>query len=275
MSTSQPDELTPPDEDDEHTGSWSDWIVKAPAPKPQYENGYDDYDDEYYDDDDDYDPPPLRQRGGGPAHRRGSSRSLSRNPGPRSTQQWMVPLLGVLAVLAITAAVAVQFAKATEPDTTAQQGMPTVPAASTTTTVQPVAAASPDLCPNETIGTNVRGNGPGSTRSSTDVILAVQNRYYVERNGQRVREMFVPDSPTTPTAEAVQAGIDSIPAGTTYCVQIMPGPFVGQHIMVVTETHLDKTHRIWPAQLVITTAIGDRTLVSAVVPMPDDGTTPR
>ncbi|MEU0538379.1 hypothetical protein [Nocardia sp. NPDC005978] len=262
-------------DDDEYTGDWSDWIAPEPAPKhaaagQRVDDAYEDYADEY-EDDDYYDDPPPRRRLGSPQRR---TPLTARGREPYSRQQWMVPLLGVLAVLAITAAVAVQFAKATGPEPS--RAMPTLePAPTTITSMQPAAAGAPDLCPNEAVGTHVRGNGPGSTHSGPDVILALQNRYYTERNGQRVREMFVPDSPTTPTAEAIQAGIDSIPAGTTYCVQIMPGPFASQHVMVVTETHPDKSRKVWPAQLVLTTAIGDRTLVSAVLPYTEGDTTPR
>lgn len=262
------------DDDDEYTGDWADWIAPEPAPaaaSPRAAQDYDDYADDYDEDDDYYDdPPPPRTRLGDPYRRS----SLTSGRGPSSRQQWMVPLLGVLAVLALTAAVAVQFAKATGPEPDRTVATPEA-APVTVTSMQPAASGAPDLCPNEAVGTHVRGNGPGSTHSGPDVILALQNRYYTERNGQRVREMFVPDSPTTPTAEAIQAGIDSIPPGTTYCVQIMPGPFASQHVMVVTETHPDKSRKVWPAQLVLTTAIGDRTLVSAVVPYTEGDTVPR
>ncbi|MGW4248175.1 hypothetical protein, partial [Nocardia sp. NPDC004722] len=153
-------------------------------------------------------------------------------------------------------------------------GVATPQAAASVTTAppgtdQPAAGSPAGLCPNEAKGGNVRGNGPGSTKSGPDVILALQNRYYVDRNGKAVREMFAPDA-AAPTAEQIQAGIDSIPVGTTYCVQIMPGPFDGQHVMVVSEQHPDATKRTWSPQLVITTKVGDATLISAIVPMNED-----
>lgn len=190
--------------------------------------------------------------------------------------QWAVPLLGLLAVLAVTAAIAVQIAKVTGGDAPAKPHVATPQATPATSTPaaaspadQPASGLPANLCPNEVKGGNVRGNGPGSTKSGPDAILALQNRYYVDRSGKAVREMFAPDAPT-PTVDQIQAGIDSIPVGTTYCVQIMPGPFDGQHIMVVTEQHPDATRRTWSPQLVITTKIGDATLVSAIVPMNED-----
>ncbi|MGW5224547.1 hypothetical protein ACWEP5_06295 [Nocardia niigatensis] len=224
------------------------------------------------------DPPP-----GYPTARRPLKRAARPSrQGPRFTLptlnggQWAVPLLGLLAVLAVTAAIAVQIAKATGGDAPAKPHVATPQAAPVASapaapspTDQPASGLPAGLCPNEVKGGNVRGNGPGSTKSGPDAILALQNRYYVDRSGKAVREMFAPDA-STPTIEQIQAGIDSIPAGTTYCVQIMPGPFDGQHIMVVTEQHPDATKRTWSPQLVITTRIGDSTLISAIVPMTED-----
>ncbi|WP_405138767.1 hypothetical protein [Nocardia sp. NBC_01388] len=263
--------LGPAEDEDEHTGNWADWIASAPAPEPaRYEedSGYDDY----YDDDDEPEgyEPALRPHLGA-RHRRAM---LPSKPRPRAYPAWAAPLLGVLAVLVVTAAVAVQIAKVSPADD--KRPMPTVaapPAAPTSSAAAPAAADNPALCPNEMNGTTVRGNGPGSTRTAPDVILALQNRYYVERNGQRVHEMFAPDA-TAPSVADIQAGIDSIPAGTTYCVQIMPGPFAGQQIMVVSETHPDSSRKVWPPQLVLTSTTGDRTLVSSIVPLPEN-TTPR
>ncbi|MFE4457967.1 hypothetical protein ACFROC_11485 [Nocardia tengchongensis] len=194
--------------------------------------------------------------------------------GPRG---WAVPALGVLAAVVVTAAIVVQIAKVSEGDdprakaaatTSAPAPAASVPA-TTPATDQPAGGLPAGLCPNEAKGGTVRGNGPGSTKSGPDAILALQNRYYVDRSGKAVREMYAPDAPA-PTVEQIQAGIDSIPVGTTYCVQIMPGPFDGQHIMVVTEQHPDATKRTWAPQLVITTRFGGATLISALVPMNED-----
>lgn len=263
---------TTPDYDPEvYSGSWSDWIAPPRvhrAARPAVEEYFDE--DDYYDEDD----PPPRNPGnqhGDPGNQHGR-RGLPNH--------WLVPLLAVLAVLAVTAAVGVQIAELAGSEAGPRQPAvpPSAAAAPVTTgapatTDQPAAAGNPDVCPNETRGGNVRGNGPGGFGSGPDAILALQNRYYVDRSGTAVREMYAPGA-AAPTVEQIQAGIDSIPAGTTYCVQIVPGPFDGQHIMIVTETHPDATRRTWTPQLVITTRNGDRTLISAIVPVPD-GSTPR
>ncbi|WP_067564399.1 hypothetical protein [Nocardia acidivorans] len=278
MTTQEREPLTPSQDEDEYTGDWSDWIAPEPEPvaarhtEPAY-----DYDDEY--DDDDYYEPELRPHVGA-RHRRTEptrprSGPLRSKPRRGPYPAWAAPLLGVLAVVAVVAAVAVQMAKMTPDDKSGP--MPTVaappPTSAVTSSAAPVAAANPALCPNEMSGTSIRGNGPGSTKSGPDVILALQNRYYVERNGERVHEMFAPDA-TAPSVADIQAGIDSIPVGTKYCVQIMPGPFGGQHIMVVSETHPDNSSKVWPPQLVMTSTSGDRTLIASIVPLQGE-TAPR
>ncbi|MFB7716797.1 hypothetical protein [Nocardia sp. NPDC056100] len=276
MTTQERREPQHPDADQEYTGNWSDWI--APEPKPvaarHSEPEYYDDDDDYYDDDDDDDYEPGLRPHLGARHRRATPLRSKPQRGPYPA--WAVPLLGVLAVLAVVAAVAVQIAKVSPADNSGP--MPTVaapPATSvTSSSAAPAANTDPALCPNEMSGTSIRGNGPGSTRTGTDAILALQNRYYVERNGARVREMFAPDATPPPVAD-IQAGIDSIPVGTTYCVQIMPGPFAGQHIMVVSESHPDKSSKVWPPQLVLTAVSGDRTLVASIVPLQGDATPPQ
>ncbi|WP_067540853.1 hypothetical protein [Nocardia crassostreae] len=246
-----------PREEADYTGSWSDWI---PEPKPEPVDDYDDFDD--YDEDDYYEEPAPRRRAA--AHRRIGHRRVDEG----SRQQWAVPLLGLLAVFAIVAAVAVQIAKMS-PDT---EPRPISTLAAPASTTSAVAAAEPSAeCPNEVNGAHVRGNGPGGTGSGPDVILALQSRYYGDRSGEAVREMYAPDA-NAPAVATIQAGIDSIPVGTTYCVQILPGPFDGKHVMIVSETHPDKTKRTWPAQLVITTVVGDRTLIASIVPLKEEST---
>ncbi|AYF76241.1 hypothetical protein D7D52_23130 [Nocardia yunnanensis] len=287
---------------DAYTGRWSDWITGAPAPAA-HSTEYDDYDSEYDEFEDDYEPRSAYQsaRTAYPGARAGQSAARHALPDERASwseygrrplkrpvrervggssvtergRQWAVPILGVLAVLAVTAAIAVQIAKVSGDSAPAKPGVATPQAAPHTSapppaTTEPAAAGLPaGLCPNEVKDGTVRGNGPGSTKSGTDVILALQNRYYVDRSGTAVRAMFAPDA-TAPSVEQIQAGIDSIPAGTTYCVQIMPGPFDGQHVMVVSEQHPDASKRTWSPQLVITTQVGDATLISAIVPVNED-----
>ncbi|MGW4533122.1 hypothetical protein ACWEOI_19445 [Nocardia sp. NPDC004340] len=231
---------------------------------------------------------PPRQRGSAEWGFPDERRPLKRAPhptrsGPRfrfpttGERGWAVPVLGALAAIVVTAAIVVQVAKVGQGDDQRAKAAATTPAAvpvasapaTTAASDQPASGLPANLCPNEAKGGTVRGNGPGSTRSGPEAILALQSRYYVDRSGKAVREMYAPDAPA-PSIEQIQAGIDSIPVGTTYCVQIMPGPFDGQHIMVVTEQHPDATKRTWAPQLVMTTQFGGATLISALIPMNED-----
>ncbi|MBL1079872.1 hypothetical protein JK358_36290 [Nocardia sp. 2] len=282
MTPPDTDPSTPPDHDN-YTGNWADWIASAPAPargRGGYDEhtGFDDYDDDPYDDWDDEDEPPEPAPGRAPVgrlalqerrvaaarHRLGAA--AARRDSDRS---WAVPLLGLLAVFAVVAAIAVQVAKMSSSEESGAPPAVALPSAETTG-AQPVADPT-GACPSEVNGEHVRGNGTGSNRSGAEVILAVQSRYYADRSGQKVREMFAPDA-AAPTAAQIQAGIDTIPAGSAHCVQIMPGPFTGQLIMVVTETHPDGTRRTWPPQLVLTTLVGDKWYVASIVPLEADST---
>lgn len=75
-------------------------------------------------------------------------------------------------------------------------------------------------CPANRTGKVVVGNGQGSTQGGPEVILGFQYAFYVERDGDRVRQ-FVADDSTIPTAPIIQQAIDEeIPVGTTHCVRI-------------------------------------------------------
>ncbi|WP_306356696.1 MULTISPECIES: hypothetical protein [unclassified Nocardia] len=201
-----------------------------------------------------------------------------------SRERWAAPLLGVLAVCAVVAAVLVQVTKSGEPTPAAAAptavpatsaasdvaAAPESPAAAPNDATAPVGAATPE-CPAEAKGGQVRGNGPGGTRTGPDAILALQHAYYVARSGALARELVAADA-AVPSAADIQAGIDTIPPLTTHCVQITPGAFAGQYIVIVTEFRPDDSRRIWSPQLVMTTTDADRTVINAIIPLPDDAT---
>ncbi|SUA80355.1 Uncharacterised protein [Nocardia otitidiscaviarum] len=198
-------------------------------------------------------------------------------------ERWAAPLLGMLGVCAVVAAVLVQVNKSGEPTSAAaaptvvpatsaapdDSAAPESPAAGNGATT-PVGAATPE-CPAEVKGEHVRGNGPGGTRTGPDAILALQHAYYVARSGALARELVAADA-AVPSAADIQAGIDTIPPLTTHCVQIAPGAFAGQYIVIVTEFRPDDSRRIWSPQLVMTTTDADRTVINAIIPLPDDAT---
>jgi hypothetical protein len=62
---------------------------------------------------------------------------------------------------------------------------------------------------------------PGDQKSGPGVIAAFEHAYYVTRSGTAARALATPDS-SLPAKEKIQAGIDTVPTGTTHCVRITP-----------------------------------------------------
>ena len=61
----------------------------------------------------------------------------------------------------------------------------------------------------------------GDQRSGPGVIAAFEYAYYITRSGVAVRALATSDT-SLPPAEKIQAGIDTVPTGTTHCVRITP-----------------------------------------------------
>ncbi len=175
--------------------------------------------------------------------------------------RWATVVLGAAGMAALTGAAYVQFVVIGFDD-----APPPVPSASTATPISAATPASGD-CPSERIGSTVRGNGPGGDASGPEAILAFQHGYYVARSGEQARAVVAPDA-AVPSAADIQRGIDTIPAGTTHCVTITPGAFVGQYTVVITEYRAGSPPRGYNPQLVTTMQIGNRTLITAIGPMP-------
>ena len=62
---------------------------------------------------------------------------------------------------------------------------------------------------------------PGDQKTGPGVIAAFEHAYYVTRSGTAVRALTTPDA-SLPAKEKIQAGIDTVPTGTTHCVRITP-----------------------------------------------------
>ena len=113
----------------------------------------------------------------------------------------------------------------------------------------------------------MQGNGAGGTSSGPDAIFAFQHAYYVTRSGEQAHTLVAPEA-AVPSAADIQRGIDTIPAGTTHCVQITPGAFVGEYTVVITEHRPDAGTLTYNPQRVATMQIGNRNLIISIGPMP-------
>ncbi|MGK8509148.1 hypothetical protein ACRS5S_14200 [Nocardia asiatica] len=96
------------------------------------------------------------------------------------------------------------------------------PAAATSTPtsrVKPPWAIATPGCEQKRTGEVISGTDPGGTGSGPDAIFAFEYAYYAERSGYRARAVVAPDAAVSP-ADQIQRGINQVPVGTRYCVQI-------------------------------------------------------
>lgn len=219
---------------EDYRGEWSTWVdhlpagAQAPGPAQTTPPDPDRYEDQF-------------------------AGLIDRSPAPRA-RRWAVPMLGTLGVATLGFAAYMQFGtggsdrQAAAPAPSAQASAPAAPAAQ---------------CPAERVGNRIQGNGVGGFDSGPAVIFAFQHAYYVTRSGEQVRATTTADA-AVQAADAIQRGIDSIPAGTTHCVAISPGAFAGQYLVVVTEHRPGQQPVTYNPQIVTTTKDGDRTLISAI-----------
>ncbi|WP_338132138.1 hypothetical protein [Rhodococcus opacus] len=98
----------------------------------------------------------------------------------------------------------------------------------TTTPAAPSAAAQSPTAASD-VGDECRTDR-GDQKSGEGVIAAFEHAYYVTRSGQAARALAAPDSPL-PAPEKIQAGIDTVPIGTNYCLRTIT--ISGGHYSVV------------------------------------------
>lgn len=100
----------------------------------------------------------------------------------------------------------------------------TTPAAPPTAALAPTLTEAPEPAESPTSGTDVGDqcrSDRGDQKSGAGVIAAFEHAYYVARSGLAARALAAPDSPL-PAAEKIQAGIDTVPVGTNYCLRTIP-----------------------------------------------------
>lgn len=126
---------------------------------------------------------------------------------------------------------------------------------------EPAVAGGAPGCVEQHDGQVVTGAGPGGTNSGPDAIAWFQHSYYVERSATRARQVVAPDS-TVSQADQIQKGIDSVPLGTTHCLQItsLGG---GKYGVVLTEYRPGRS-AVQYKQTVTTTVAGGRTMITGI-----------
>ncbi|MGW5383910.1 hypothetical protein [Nocardia sp. NPDC003963] len=131
-------------------------------------------------------------------------------------------VLGVAGAVGLVVAVAVAVFGGAPEET--QTGVVEVSLVSATPAPPAVAPSAAAHCPTRIEGATVSGAGRGGTGSAPEAILGFEHAYYIERSGTAARAFTTPDA-AVPAAGVIQAGIDSVPQGTTHCVRVTPaGP---------------------------------------------------
>ncbi|WP_242496876.1 hypothetical protein [Rhodococcus sp. Q1] len=120
-----------------------------------------------------------------------------------------------------------------------------------TATGAPTAAAADDPC----------SPGEGDQLSGEGVIAALEHRYYLLRSGESVRELMAPDAPL-PDAAMIQQGIDTVPLGTTHCLEVTaigPNTYSAQ----ITEVRPDRRNE-FKQRITTTTAEDGRVMIRSI-----------
>ena len=118
-------------------------------------------------------------------------------------------------------------------------------------TAAPTAAAADDPC----------SPGEGDQLSGEGVIAALEHRYYLLRSGESVRVLMAPDAPL-PEAAMIQQGIDTVPLGTTHCLEVTaigPNTYSAQ----ITEVRPDRRNE-FKQRITTTTAEDGRVMIRSI-----------
>lgn len=157
-------------------------------------------------------------------------------PRRRISSTWIVAA-GVAAA-ALIGAVVIVNGRGDAPDTTNSTvvAAPTaVPSASITA---PTSAAPAPFCTAASTPDATTTDAAGGRGNAVDVIAAFEHAYYVQRSGAAAHALVSPNAPASApfNVEAnLDAGIATVPAGTTYCLDIDPLR-TGSYTLTLTES---------------------------------------
>ncbi|WP_051182258.1 hypothetical protein [Nocardia vinacea] len=129
---------------------------------------------------------------------------------------------------------------------------------------QPSVVATPG-CEQRRTGDVISGTDPGGTSDGPSAILAFERAYYVQRSGFAARGVVANDA-NVPAADQIQRGINQVPIGTLYCVQITrAGSDAGEaHWEVrLTQQRPGEQPQTF-TQIITTRTAGNRTLITGI-----------
>lgn len=102
-------------------------------------------------------------------------------------------------------------------------------------------------------------------RGGAHAIALFEAAYYQARDGSKARQLVLSASAAVPDAAAIQAGIDSLPAGTTYCAHIAELA-AGVYTVEIRETPPGGPESRWRQQ--ISTSHGDGAVITHITALP-------
>ncbi|MBF6183347.1 hypothetical protein [Nocardia otitidiscaviarum] len=111
----------------------------------------------------------------------------------------------------------------------------------------------------------VTGRGALRAHSGAHAIALFEAAYYRARDGGKARQLLLAASATVPDAATIQAGIDSLPAGTTYCAHIAELA-AGVYTVEIRETPPGEPESVWRQQ--ISTSHGDGAVITHITALP-------
>ncbi|NKY89202.1 hypothetical protein [Nocardia veterana] len=177
-------------------------------------------------------------------------------------------LIGVGIVVVSVVLTVIHTGKRSQPAPSKPPMVAAVPAPGTTTRAAPTTSSAPsasiatDGCEQKRTAEVVSGTDPGGTGSGPDAILAFERAYYVQRSGYAARAVVADDS-SVPPADQIQRGINQVPVGTRYCVQITRTGDEGQWEVRLTQQKPDEQPHAF-TQLISTRSESGRTLITAI-----------
>lgn len=106
-----------------------------------------------------------------------------------------------------------------------------------------VSGTAPQRCQPGVDGATMTDAAGSWAANGLQAIVAFENAYYVARDASQARVAVASDA-AVPPPDQIQAGIDSVPPGTTYCVRIRALVF-GQYLVELAEARPGEPEVTW------------------------------
>lgn len=135
----------------------------------------------------------------------------------------------------------------------------------TTAATAIVSGTAPQRCQSG-VGREVMADAAGPwVASGHQAIVAFEYAYYVARDASQARAAVASDA-AVPPPEQIQAGIDSVPADTTYCVRIR-ALVGGQYLVELTEARPGEQETTW-RQRISTAEVNGHVVITSIAATP-------